>query len=46
MNVKKKILTSLYKHDPHGKGKYGRITAAFLVISCICFIMVLVKQVA
>lgn len=46
MSLREKILTSLYKHEPHGKGKYGKITAVFLVISCICFILVLAKQVA
>ncbi len=45
MGIKKRIINSLYKHDPHGKGIYGKITAIMLVISFVCLLIVLIAEV-
>ncbi len=45
MSIKQKIIKSLYEHNPHGKGLYGKITAIMLIISFICFLVVLIAEV-
>lgn len=45
MSVKQRVIKSLYSHNPHGKGRFGKVTAALLIVSFICFLVVLLAEV-
>lgn len=45
MNLKERIIKSLYKHDPHGKGNIGKVSAACLIVITIIFIVAAVKTI-
>lgn len=45
MSAKEKIKASLYKHDPHGKGNIGKVSAACIVVIATIFIVAAVKYI-
>ena len=46
MSIKQRVVKSLYTHDPHGKGIFGKITAVLLAVSFISLLIVLITEVA
>lgn len=45
MGLKERIIKSLYKHDPHGKGNIGKVFAACIVVIATIFIVAAVKYI-